>query len=258
MKVEKSFEKKVSDRIEELNNKANQAEDLYKEAQKIETRRTEATKKDHAFNDLKQEFVYVENQFRSTKQWVDVAREFEIKVDPLLDKKLILGIKDYTDRFSQRQYTSFKDEDEINTIRRRIESKRKKIRDSTKDIRENTQSEASELLESVLQKETLLQIPDIGSEDARQVCNDLESTLKSIKRDELSPDTAEIYRRQQKEYDSLKISLDRYNLTDTTEQVIWELLDDETVTLADIDESVLSDLKTLEEFSNKLTIQFKS
>lgn len=258
MSMQTTSKMTLNDRIDVIHEKAKEAEELYEDAQQIETKRAEATKKNRAFDDLKQEFANVQGQLQSTKQWVDVAQQLGVEVDSKLNTDLIVEIKNYADRFSQRSYEGFENEEKIDSIQERVESKRKKLKELTREIRDDAQSIVSDLLQSVLQKETLLKIPDIGSKEDQQVCDDLKTTLKSIKRGDISFKTAEIYRKRREEYDALEISLDKYDLTNEAEEVIWNLLDDETVTLADIDEAVLSDLKTLEEFSNKLSIQFKS
>ena len=111
-------------------------------------------------------------------------------------------------------------------------------------------------MESVDRKLTLLQIPDIGDEDVGQTCRNYQYYLNKLAdgkpTDDVSPDKWESH---QAEFHDLDIGLGQ-KLTDEAKSVIWSLLEDETVTLAEIDEAVLDDLKTFEEFSERLSIQF--
>lgn len=246
----------IEERLETLATKSEQAKELTEEVDKIFQKRERASNKNNAFEDLEQKIVETREQHRQLQLWVEYANRMDVKI-PEND---ILDQRSDTERelksLIDKTWDDFADATTIRDDISKFEAHRTGFRDLTRTVRESVQEYVDDELESVDRKLTLLQIPDIGDDDADQTCRNYQYYLNKLAdgkpTEDVSPDKWESHRA---DFHDLDIGLGQ-KLTDEAKSVIWSLLEDETVTLAEIDEAVLDDLKTFEEFSERLSIQF--
>jgi hypothetical protein len=113
-------------------------------------------------------------------------------------------------------------------------------------------------LDGVKTKGTILRIPDVGTDDDAEAVNEYKQKIESFNRGQII-DAADFQEAKQ-QYSEVDIDIQtirsKYGLSEDAGSLLLRFLRNETVTLADIDDGVLDELKNLEEFSERLTIQF--
>lgn len=249
-------EKTVQERIDELVAKADRADDLYERVQRIEHHRQRSQNKNRGFAALTSKLDEIEEQYNQLASWVQYAGTLSIDVpeDELQDAVDTLS-RD-TRSVRESTYEDFDDRGDIDTVIEAFEDHRTTLRELTADVRGDVQDAVDEELTSVNRLRSLLQIPDIGSESDETVCEDYWYVLRQLEKANLKNTSPAAFADARDAFVDLDISLSGYGLSDQAEDVIWAILEDETVTLADIDTEVLEDLKTFEEFSNRLSVEF--
>jgi hypothetical protein len=246
-------------RIDGLAEKGRRAERLHEDVREIEQQRQTARYKNDAFEDLRSVIETSCKQYDLLRTWVEYAERMGLAVpsDEIERREAAIerDIRDLLDR----SWGDFEDARAVQTTQEAFETHRDAIADLTDEVRSAVQRFVKDELESVERTITLLQIPDIGDEDDRETCEHYEYYLgklaRGAPREDVTPDK---WTTHHDRFHALDIDLGE-NLSQAAKDVIWDLLDDETVvTLADLDEAVLDDLKTFEEFSKRLSIQFKT
>ncbi len=246
----------VQDRIESLAEKSERAEKLAEDVDDIEKKRERASNKNDAFEDLERKIANTREQYQQLELWTEYADRMgvEIPKDGILDRRSDIERK--LQSLTRKTWDDFHDASDVRDIVAEFEKHREALRDFTRAVREAVQDEVDEELEAVERTQTLLQIPDIGDDEAEKICREYRYYLNKLAdgkpSDDVTPEKWESYHGK---FAALDIDLGE-DLTDDAKDVIWDLLEDKTVTLAEIDEAVLDDLKTFEEFSKRLSIQF--
>lgn len=245
----------IQERITTIHDKAETAQDLQEEVQEIKTKRQKAEHKNRAFDALETVFQDLEEQFAQLMAWCNYASELDLAVSTERIASEVRATTETIHSFTGKTWEDFEDATEINEVEDTVREHRKVIKELTEDVRETVQDLATGTLDQVERRLTLLQIPDIGDEDDLEVCQNHQHYLKQIRDGALQGLNPATVADQHAQFETLEIDLGG-DLSDDAKDVIWELLQDDTVTLAEIDETVLSDLKTLEQFSKRLSIQF--
>jgi DNA-binding ferritin-like protein (Dps family) len=246
-------------RIEGLVEKGQRAERLHEDVQEIEQQRQTAKYKNEAFDELQSVIEATYEQYDLLQTWVDYAKRMGLTIptDDIESRQEAIE-RDIYDLL-ERSWADFEDAEAVGTVHDAFETHREDIKELTDEIRSDVQQFVDGELESVERTMTLLQIPDIGDEDDRETCEHYKYYLGKLARGTPRQDvTPHKWTTHHDRFHALDIDLGE-NLSQAAKDVIWNLLNDETVvTLADLDEAVLDDLKTFEEFSKRLSIQFKT
>lgn len=246
----------LQDRIETLVDKGEYAQELAEEVEKIQQQRERASSKNDAFRELATKVRNTREQHHQLQTWAKYATRMNVGIsrNGIHDRQS--QVEGDTQSLQERTWDDFENVSEIRDTITIFEDHREAFRDLTTTVREAVQNEVDDELESVDRVQTLLQIPDISDEEAEQTCRNYQYHLKKLAdgkpEDDVSPDKWESYH---SDFEALDIDLGD-DLTDDAKEVIWLLLEDETVTLAEIDEAVLDDLKSFKQFSERLSIQF--
>ena len=251
----------LQDRIDDLAKKSDRADELDQEVKQIEKKREQASSKNDAFRSLAKKISDTKEQHQQLRTWVEYASRMEsagmdvdIPQEEVNEKRS--EVRHDLRSLQDRTWDEFDDASEVRGVIDEFENYREAFRELTRGVRETCQEQVSDELESVDRTETLLQIPDIGDEQAEEICRTYRYYLDKLKDgkadSDVTPDKWESYHSK---FSSLDIDLGD-DLTGEAKRVIWSLLEDETVTLAEIDQAVLDDLKSFEEFSERLSIQF--
>lgn len=254
--VETEPENTVQSRIEAIASKAARAEELSEEAQQIEKKQQLADSKNSGFRALQSTLAEVREQYEQLVSWTQYASELNVTVQQDQTRDLLDDISRDLQSFKQRTYDDFDSRSAVDDIEEEFEGYRKDLLEQTRDVRNKVQDEAGEELDAVQRIQSLLQIPDIGTEEDQTVCNDYWYDLTQLEKGNLQNVGHDDLAADKEAFESLDISLEGFGLTDEAQEVIWDILRDEAVTLADIDTEVLNDLKTFEEFSNRLSVEF--
>jgi hypothetical protein len=249
-------EQSVQRRIRVLKEKSKRAQNLTEDLQDIQQKRERAANKNDAFDNLKRKISETREQYERLGIWAEYASRMGLGIpeDDILDRQATVERK--LQSLTSKTWDDFDDATAVRAIIEELEDHRKSFREFTTTVREAVQENVDEELDSVERTLTLLQIPDIGDEEADQTCQYYQYFLNKLAdgnpRNDVTPSKWESSHNQ---FHELDIDLGE-GLSEDAKDVIWALLEDETVTLAEIDEAVLDDLNTFEEFSKRLSIQF--
>lgn len=248
----------ITERIERLDQLANEVAELRSKKENIEERRQERIQKNNAFGEVKSAIVDVEKTFNVLQRAVALADQLNAQV-PRSDIERILeeyGVQLCT--FESEEYDDFHDVNEINSLRKDFEEFQKTLDDQKSIVKGNLKTVATSKLEEVNTRETILRIPDIGTEADSEAVQIYKHKMEAIARGQIV-DTTEL-EDAKNNYESVDIDIDtitdQYKLSDEAGEMLLRFLRNETVTLAQVDDGVLDELKRLEEFSGRLTIQF--
>lgn len=246
----------VQARIKALKRKSERAQELTDELQGIQQKREQAANKNDAFRDLKRKVSETREQYEQLDLWSEYAGRMGVSIPEDDIQARQSDVERKLQELSSNTWDNFENSTAVREVITEFEDHRKAFREFTTTVKEAVQEYADNELDSVDRTLTLLQIPDIGDEAGEQTCNYYQYYLNKLvdnkPSDDVTPDKWESYH---DEFHELNIDLGD-ELSDDTKDVIWALLEDETVTLAEIDEAVLDDLNTFEEFSKRLSIQF--
>ncbi|ELZ41477.1 hypothetical protein C463_12377 [Halorubrum californiense DSM 19288] len=246
----------VQSRIETLVNKSKEAQDLNEDLADIEKKRERASNKNDAFRDLKNKISETREQHQKLDTWSDYASRMDLEIPKDNISNLESDVERELRSLTSKGWDDFDDATAVRDVITKFENHRERFRELTSTVRETVQDDVTEELDSVDRTLTLLQIPDIGDNEAYETCRNYQYFLNKLAdgkpRDDITPEKWESHHDK---FHELSIDLGD-DLTGDAKDVIWSLLEDETVTLAEIDEAVLDDLKTFKEFSRRLSIQF--
>lgn len=246
----------VRDRIEALADKSERAKDLSDDLQDIQQKRERAKNKNDAFRGLDRKISETREQYEQLELWAEYASRMSVNIPDGDIQSHQADVERELQDLTTKTWTDFENATVVRGIIADFEDHRKAFRECTTTVRDAVQDYVARELESVERTLTLLQIPDIGDEDAKKTCDVYQYFLNKLAdgkpSNDVTPDKWESYH---EEFHELDIDLGD-EMSDDTKGVIWALLEDETVTLAEIDEGVLDDLNTFEEFSKRLSIQF--
>ncbi|WP_336330829.1 hypothetical protein [Haloarcula sp. CGMCC 1.2071] len=246
----------VQARIEALTNKSERVQELTDELQGIQQKRERAANKNDAFRDLERKVSETREQYERLELWSEYANRMGIGIPDDDIQARQSDVERKLQELTSNTWDNFENATAIREVIREFEGHRKAFLEFTNTVSEAVQKYVDDELDSADRTLTLLQIPDIGNEAAEQTCDYYQYFLNKLAdgkpSDDVTPDKWESYH---DEFHELDIDLGG-GLSDDAKDVIWALLEDETVTLAEIDEAVLDDLNTFEEFSKRLSIQF--
>lgn len=246
----------VQGRIDALTDKSEQAESLSEDLKDIQQKRERAASKNDAFRDLERKVSETSEQYEQLELWSEYAGMMSVSIPKDEIQTRQSEVERKLQELTSNTWDDFENATAVREVIREFEDHRKAFREFTTTVREAVQEHVDDELDSVERTLTLLQIPDIGDEAAKESCDYYQYFLNKLAdgkpSDDVTPDKWESYHN---EFHELDIDLGE-GLSDDTKDVIWALLEDETVTLAEIDEAVLDDLNTFEEFSKRLSIQF--
>lgn len=245
----------IQNRITAIETKAEQVAELDDEVRKIEAKRTEAKNKNTSFQSLKQKLADVHEQYEQLEKWVQCTDRMSIAVDREELRADIDDVSRDIEGLLENEYEDFDDRNEIDDYIDVFETHRTMLRDRTDSVKAVVQEEAESERQAVDRIRSLLQIPDIGTEDDSTLCENYRYVLQELQKGNLHNVTLDKLEKYRIEFHSLDIGLGD-DLSEDAKDVIWNILEDETVTLADISSEVLSDLKHFEEFSNRLSVEF--
>lgn len=246
----------VQGRIEALTEKSERAQELTNDVQDIQQDRERAKNKNDAFRDLERKISETREQFEHLELWSEYASRMGVSIPEDDIQARQSDVERKLQELTSNTWDDFENATAVREVITEFEGHRKAFREFTTTVREAVQEHVDDELDSVDRTLTLLQIPDIGDEAAEETCDYYHYFLNKLAdgkpSDDVTPDKWESHH---DEFHELDIDLGE-GLSDDTKDVIWALLEDETVTLAEIDEAVLDDLDTFEEFSKRLSIQF--
>lgn len=245
----------IQDRLTSIESKAQQVNELHEEVQQIEKKRTEARNKNSGFEALQRKLSEVHEQYEQLEKWAQCADRMEVDVDREELLSVVDDVRHDVDTLHELGYDDFNDRSDIDDRIETFETHRNTLRDHADAVKNSVQEAAESEREAVDRIRSLLQIPDIGTADDSTVCQNYRYILVELQKANLQNVTLERLEQFREEFHALEIGLGD-DLSDEAKDVIWDILEDETVTLADISGDVLSDLKHFEEFSNRLSVEF--
>ncbi|WP_332898913.1 hypothetical protein [Haladaptatus sp. CMSO5] len=245
----------VQHRVAAVVSKAEQVGELHNEVQRIETKRTEAANKNSGFQALEKKISHVHEQHGKLKQWVQCADSMSVSINRTNIRAEIDDVSRDIETLLEAEYDDFNDRSEIDNQIEVFEGHRNTLRECTETVKIAVQEKADSERQTVDRIRSLLQIPDIGTADDSTLCENYRYYLQELKKGNVQKVDLDRLVGYKREFHSLDIGLGD-DLSDDAKDVIWNILENETITLADISSEVLSDLKQFEEFSNRLLVEF--
>lgn len=247
----------VNDRIDRIQKKTEEIEDLREDVGKIQSKQRSADKKNREFEDVDSKLKNTKEQYEQLIKWTNYAKRMRTGIPRSRIDSTVNELSRDIQKFLSSSFDDFEDAAAVKEVKETFEGHQKELANLTRIVRDNVQECAESELNAVDRTLSLLEIPDIGDEDSEQTCKDYHTHLMQLKKGKLEETSPERWEELHAAYDSLDISLDAYDLSEESKNLIWDLLDEETtIYLADLDEDALTDLKTFEIFSQKITIQF--
>lgn len=251
----------VLDQVSTIEERHGKASELAKDAEKTNERRKEAERKNNAFQSLRSKIEDVQSEYEMLRKWRSLADAMGVAYDAdAIDqhkRKMTTKIRTIT----ETDFDGFEDDQEIRDLEADFVDYSAEIDDQQADIQQQIETRSDELLDELATKRTVLRIPDVGSEDDEQLIEEFQQFLRDHRDGNLQQVPAARYNELSEQYDDIRISFDvvqdEYDIGDDAMSELKKLLNNTQVTLAEIDEDVLNDLKNLPQFSQLLTIQFK-
>lgn len=254
-----SSESGVADRVDRINRKTERIKDLIEEVGGIQDKQRIADQKNREFEDVDEELADTKEQYERLMEWTEYARRMKTGIPQTDVDSGVDELSRDLRQFLSQSFDDFDDASAVKGVTDTFRTHREEFAELTKTVRRNVQEAVESEMNAVDRTLSLLEVPDIGDEDDEQTCENYQYHLTRLKRGELDKTSVERWEEFQTEYESLDISLDAYDLSDDSKELIWDLLDEETtVHLADLDEVALNDLKTFETFSKIISLQFSS
>lgn len=248
----------VDARTKRLSNLATAVSDLKEEKENAEEKREERRQKNQAFSDVQSAISDAEKVFNVLQRAVNLAKVLEASV-PRHDIEDTLD--EYRPRirsFESKTYDDFEDVSEISSVRTEFENFADALNASKDTVKSNLTSAAGAELNDLETLESILRIPDVGTQQDSNSVQAYKSKLQSVNRGQFID--ADELETAKEDYEAVDIDIEtvreNYGLSEDAGDLLLRFLQNETVTLADVDKGVLDELKALEEFSKRLTIQF--
>jgi heme oxygenase len=248
----------IADRVDRIHQKTQRIKDLHDDVDRIVEKQKIADAKNREFEEVESKLEEVREQYEQLMEWVEYAKrmeDIEIPQSQIEDQvnTLAQDLRDLT----SAEFGNFEDESDVKDELATFKGYRETLSEIAATVRGRVQSTIEIELNSVGQTLTLLEVPDIGDEDCEQTCKNYRYHLRQLKTGNLDKTSPEKWSEFANKYESLDISLDAYDLSEDSKRIIWDLLDEEeAVHLADLDAEALKDLKTFEDFSSIISLQF--
>lgn len=250
----------VQERAASITEKQNKVAELETDAEEIEKRREEAERKNSAFRSLHSTLNDLQNDYTTLRQWQSLADVMGVSYNVDAIEKVKSDIEGDLRTITNTDFEGFEDAQEIRDLKTEVTAHNQELDERQRDIQNHIEDHCEDLLEELATKLTVLRIPDIGSKQDETVIEEFQQFLRAHKQGDLHQNPATRYKELSETYADIEISFEavqeEYDIGDEAMEELKKLLDNQQVTLANIDESVLSDLKNLTEFSRLLTIQF--
>lgn len=246
--------------IKGIKSKSSTVEELLEKKEKKDKRRAKIKQTVTQFDELQSELTDLHTVYRELCQLKALAEEMGVEDEDNLVTQLTEDITVELTKLQGKQFEDFNGESEVRTIRDKVGE----LGDDVDDIQDSIQSAVDarcmELEDELETKQTVLRIPDIGDRDDESKVADLKRFVEACQDGKISEGIADRYRTLMNDYQEVEISFDTlqedYDLEDESVEELKRLLNEGGRTLADVDVQVLADLKSLPDFSERLTIQF--
>lgn len=256
--VSQVHENEIAARTTRLSRLANSVNELKNTKENAEEKREKREHKNEAFSEVQSAIKDADNSFQILQRAVNLADVLDASVP---HQDIENSLDEYRPRlraFDSRTYDDFEDVSDISSVRKEFESFSDALNNHKDTVKSNLASAAVGELNDVETLETILRIPDIGTQSDSDSVQTYKQKLQSVKRGQLIEATE--LKDAQQSYTEIDINIatvrTNYDLSEDAGDLLLKFLRNETVTLADVDEGVLDELKALEEFSERLTIQF--
>lgn len=250
----------IAERAASIKKSHNEVTDLETQARNTNQRRNEAEQKNKALRSLQSELEDIQRDYKTLCKWQLLADAMEMSYDADAVEHLKRDMEADLRMITETDFEGFDDDREIRDLEEEFETHRQKLNDRQRSIQEHIEEHCKELLKELSTKRTVLRIPDVGSKEDETVIKDFQDFLRAQKQGNLHESPATRYKKLKADYEDVEISFEavqeEYDLGEDAMKELKKLLNNERVTLANIDEPVLNDLKNLSEFSRLLTIQF--
>ncbi|WEL18867.1 hypothetical protein SVXHr_2724 [Halorhabdus sp. SVX81] len=234
--------------------------DLEAQAEQNNKRREKAERKNKAFQSLQSELGGLRSDYKTLSNWQSLADAMGVSYDADATEHLKRDMEDDLRIVSNTDFEGFEDDQEIRDLEADFGTHHQKLNDRQRSIQDHIEERCEALLEELSTKRTVLRIPDVGSAEDETVIDNFQEFLRRQKQGNLHQSAATRYKELEAEYNDVEISFEavqeEYDIGDKAMEELKKLLNNERVTLANIDGDVLNDLKNLSEFSQLLTIQF--
>ena len=250
----------ITERIERIDELTNQLSELRQKNNDRQGRKDQLKEKNKAFVNLKTKISQTSECYSSLQKWVDLAVTMDIAVPQAELDDTVANLARVLQEFNDSRYESYENANEINDLKDTFERYRGSLKDHINNVQSLVEKRCQVLKDRVSTTETMLRIPDIGGTEDRQKVTAFKSALTQLENGEvISPGN---YEQVKADYEEVEIDIDavkdRYDLSDEAGAVLMKFLNQETVTMADVDGDVLAELQALEEFSKRLSIQFRT
>ena len=250
----------IVDRIASIEENHQEISTLEEKAKRTNERRSGAENKNIAFQSLTRKLEDVQNEYRTLDKWQSLANEMGVAYDADAVERLKSKIEADLQTIISTEFDGFESDQEIRELREEFSNYSTELKNEQSEIQRRIESRCGEILDELATKKTVLRIPDIGTDDDEQIIEEFQRFLKKHKGGNLQENSAARYNELTSQYEDIEISFDvvrkEYDIGNEAMTELKKLLNNEQVTLAEIDEDVLNDLKNLSEFSRLLTIQF--
>lgn len=247
----------IAERVNRIQQKTEQIEDLHEDVDGIIEKQKIADQKDREFEEVESKLEEVREQYERLMELVEYANRMDIMVPQSEIEDQINALVQELRDFRSAEFDDFADASDVKDQKETFESYRESFSETAATVWGRVQSTVETELNSVGQTLTLLEVPDIGDEESEQTCQNYLYHLRQLKNGNLNRTSPEKWSEFADKYESLDISLDAYDLSEDSKRIIWSLLnEEETVHLADLDAEALKDLKTFEDFSSIISLQF--
>lgn len=251
----------ILEQVSTIEERHRKASNLAKDAQKTNERRKEAERKNNAFQSLRSKIEDVQSEYETLHKWRSLADAMGVAYDAEAIDQLKRKMTTKLQTITETEFDGFEDDQEIRELEADFVDNSAEIDNQQSDIQYQIEKRSDELLDELATKRTVLRIPDVGSEDDEQLIEEFQQFLRHHRSGNLQQVPAARYNELSEQYDNIRISFDvvqdEYDIGDDAMSELKKLLNNKQVTLAEIDEDVLNDLKNLPQFSQLLTIQFK-
>jgi uncharacterized phage infection (PIP) family protein YhgE len=248
----------VGAQTKRLSKLASSVRQLKDEKEDAEEKRKERQQKNQAFKEVKSAISDAENVYNVLQRAVDLV---EVLDAPVPERDIEDTLHKYRPKirsFQAKTYDDFENVSDISSVRTDFDEFESALSGHKDDVKSNLSSAAKTELTNLETLESILRIPDVGSQEDSDAVQNYRSKLDSLNRGQLID--ADELEAAQKDYDAVDIDIetvrDNYGLSEDAGDLLLRFLKNEEVTLAGVDGSVLDELKALEEFSERLTIQF--
>lgn len=250
----------ITERVTSIRERHEKVSELEVEADEINARREAAKQKNNALRSLGSKLEDLQSDYKTLRKWQSLAEAMSVSYDTDAVSRLVGNIEKDLRTITNTDFEGFDDAQEIRDLEEDFDAHHKTLDERQRNIQQCVEKRCEDLLEELSTKRTVLRIPDVGSEKDEELIQDFQEFLQYHNRGNLQRNPAARYEELEDEYANIEISFEavqeEYEIGDEAMEELRKLLNNEQVTLSEIDEDVLNDLKNLHEFSRLLTIQF--